>query len=69
MGRFLADVLPGWDGARLLLVGHVATRLGLDHHLRGVALAEALSVDFTWQPGWEYVLSDACEGRVPEAGL
>ena len=59
VGRFLADLLPRWDGARVLVVGHVATRLGLDHHLRGVALAEALSVDFAWQPGWEYVLESA----------
>ena len=59
VGRFLADLLPRWDGARVLVVGHVATQLGLDHHLRGVALAEALSSDFTWQPGWEYVLESA----------
>jgi 2,3-bisphosphoglycerate-dependent phosphoglycerate mutase len=41
VGRFLADLLPRWDGARLLVVGHVATQLGLDHHLRGVAVADA----------------------------
>jgi broad specificity phosphatase PhoE len=56
VGSFLADLLPRWDGARVLVVGHVATQVGLDHHLSGVALAEALAVDFTWQPGWEYVL-------------
>jgi broad specificity phosphatase PhoE len=55
VGQFLADLLPRWDGARVLVVGHFATQLGLDHHLRGVALTEALSADFTWQPGCEYV--------------
>ena len=56
VGSFLEDLLPRWDGARVLVVGHVATRLGLDHHLDGVALREALAADFVWQPGWEYVL-------------
>jgi 2,3-bisphosphoglycerate-dependent phosphoglycerate mutase len=59
VGRFLTDLLPRWDGARVLVVGHAATQLGLEHHLRGVALAKALSADFTWQPGWEYVLESA----------
>jgi len=60
VGRFLADLLPRWDGARVLVVGHVATQVGLEHHLGGVALSEALSAGFTWQPGWEYVLETAC---------
>lgn len=59
IGRFLPDLLPRWDGARVLVVGHVATQIGLDHHLKGIALAEALAADFTWQPGWEYVLETA----------
>jgi len=56
VGRFLGDLLPRLDGARVLVVGHVATRLGLDHHLGGADLATALSEDFAWQPGWEYTL-------------
>jgi broad specificity phosphatase PhoE len=55
VGRFLGDLLPRWDGARVLVVGHVATRLGLEHHLRGVPVEEALATEFVWQPGWEYV--------------
>jgi len=55
VGSFVADLLPRWDGARVLVVGHVATRHGLDHHLRGVPLEEALTAEFVWQPGWEYV--------------
>lgn len=57
VGRFLGDLVPRWNGARVLVVGHVATRLGLDHHLLGVPLAEALAAEFVWQPGWEYVLT------------
>ena len=56
-GSFLGDLLPRWDGARVLVVGHVATHLGLDHHLLGVPLADALAEEFRWQPGWEYVLA------------
>lgn len=56
VGRFLDDLLTRWDGARVLVVGHVATRLGLDHHLLAVPLADALAAEFAWQPGWEYVL-------------
>ncbi|MBJ7358363.1 histidine phosphatase family protein [Nocardioides sp.] len=56
VGRFLDDLSPRWDGARVLVVGHVATRLGLDHYLLGVPLDEALAAEFDWQPGWEYVL-------------
>ena len=55
VGSFLGDLLPRWDGARVLVVGHVATHLGLDHHLRGVPVEEALASGFAWQPGWEYV--------------
>lgn len=67
VGRFLADLPTRWDGARLLVVGHVATQIGLEHHLRGVALTHALSDDFCWQPGWEYTLvsSDEPDGSGP----
>lgn len=54
VGRFLAELPTRWDGARVLVVGHVATHVGLEHHLRGVLLTDALSADFVWQPGWEY---------------
>ena len=57
VGSFLGDLLPRWDGARVLVVGHVATRLGLDHFLLGVPIASALAAEFVWQPGWEYVLA------------
>ncbi|MEO6510339.1 MAG: histidine phosphatase family protein [Nocardioides sp.] len=65
---FLADLLTRWDGARVLVVGHVATRLGLDHHLRGIAPADALATDFVWQPGWEYVVPSGLS-RIGPAGV
>ena len=35
VGRFLADLSLRWDGQRVLVVGHVATRWGLEHYLTG----------------------------------
>lgn len=56
VGRFLADLPLRWDGQRVLVIGHVATRWGLDYHVNGVALETLVDEDFAWQPGWEYRL-------------
>jgi broad specificity phosphatase PhoE len=63
VGWFLADLAARWDGARVLVVGHVATRLGLDRDLRGVAVEDGLVADFSWQPGWEYVVEPGATSR------
>jgi 2,3-bisphosphoglycerate-dependent phosphoglycerate mutase len=54
--RLLADLPLRWDGRRVLVIGHVATRWALDHVLGGVPLEELAAADFAWQPGWEYRL-------------
>jgi alpha-ribazole phosphatase/probable phosphoglycerate mutase len=54
--RLLDDLPPRWDGQRVLVIGHVATRWALDHVLGGVPLEELAAADFGWQPGWEYRL-------------
>ncbi len=46
-----------WDGQRVLVIGHVATRWGLDHLIGDVPLEQLASEDFAWQPGWEYQLA------------
>jgi len=46
-----------WSGKRVVIVGHVATRLALDHYLKLIPLETALMAEFNWQPGWEYSLS------------
>jgi hypothetical protein len=46
----------GWEGARVLVIGHAATRWGLDHLLTGVALEHLVCAPFDWRPGWSYVL-------------
>lgn len=55
VGRFLGDLPLRWNGQRVLIIGHVATRWGLDHFLGGVPLDELAAQDFSWQEGWEYV--------------
>jgi hypothetical protein len=45
-----------WAGRRVLVIGHVATRWGLDHLVRQIPLGELAAADFAWQPGWEYLL-------------
>lgn len=59
VGRFLDDVPLRWRGGRLLVIGHVATRLAFDHLLAGHDLEALLAADFVWQPGWEYQLRRA----------
>jgi 2,3-bisphosphoglycerate-dependent phosphoglycerate mutase len=56
IGRFLGDLPLRWEGKRVLVVGHAATRWGLDHFLGGALLEDLAREDFAWQPGWEYRL-------------
>jgi len=51
---FLADLPTRWDGDRVLVIGHTATKWALDHVIDGVALEALLAADFAWQEGWEY---------------
>jgi broad specificity phosphatase PhoE len=56
MRSFLYDLAHAWDGFRVLLIGHSATRWALDHLLLGVPLEQLVKAPFEWQEGWEYVL-------------
>jgi 2,3-bisphosphoglycerate-dependent phosphoglycerate mutase len=56
VGRFLGDLPLRWEGQRVLLIGHVATRWGLDHFIGGAALEALAGQDFAWREGWEYLL-------------
>jgi 2,3-bisphosphoglycerate-dependent phosphoglycerate mutase len=57
VGRFLGDLPLRWEGRRVLVVGHVATRWGLDHFIGGEPLEDLIAADFTWREGWDYVLT------------
>ncbi|HEX9066368.1 MAG TPA: histidine phosphatase family protein [Streptosporangiaceae bacterium] len=58
VGWFCTDLARWRPGSRVLVIGHVATRWGLDHYLGGVPLEDLAAADFAWQPGWEYELRD-----------
>jgi broad specificity phosphatase PhoE len=55
---FLGGLLKGWDGRRVLVIGHAATRWALDHLLSGIPLEELVGAPFEWQEGWVYILYD-----------
>jgi broad specificity phosphatase PhoE len=53
VSRFLDDLPLRWDGTRVLVVGHVATLMGLEHRINGVPLESSRSVMDPWREGWE----------------
>ena len=53
----LAELTASHEGRRVLVIGHVATRWALDHHVNGIPLEQLVSEDFAWQEGWEYRLT------------
>jgi broad specificity phosphatase PhoE len=55
---FLRDLTSRWPDRRVLVIGHVATRLALEHRLRNVPLADLLDEEFVWREGWEYELAN-----------
>ncbi len=52
---FLRDLTPQWwNGSRVLVIGHSATRYALDHLLGGADLASVLADPGPWREGWTY---------------
>lgn len=58
MHSLLADLAGDFDGMRIVLIGHSATKWALDHLVNGQDLRVAMTTDFAWQPGWEYKLAN-----------
>jgi alpha-ribazole phosphatase/probable phosphoglycerate mutase len=56
VSSFLNDLAREWDGTRVVVIGHSATRWALDHLLAGARLHELVDAPFGWQEGWEYDL-------------
>jgi len=54
----LDDLLRDWNGKRVLVIGHNATFMSLEHLLGRRALEEVAAAEFVWRPGWRYVLED-----------
>lgn len=53
---FLSDLPGRWAGQRILVIGHVATRWGLDRFVGGRDLDQLMSEEFSWQEGWHYAV-------------
>jgi len=58
VGWFLRDVAARYEGEQIVVIGHVATKWGLDHHLLGVPLDALVGAPFEWREGWRYELKD-----------
>jgi broad specificity phosphatase PhoE len=54
VGGFLHDLPTRWAGCHVVVIGHVATRWGLDHFINGRQLDDLIVQEFLWQEGWEY---------------
>jgi broad specificity phosphatase PhoE len=66
MREFLDDVSAEFEGRRILVIGHSATRWALEHLLEGAGLTELVAAPFDWQEGWSFVLETASrESSVP----
>jgi alpha-ribazole phosphatase/probable phosphoglycerate mutase len=56
MAAFLREVIRDWNGRRLLLIGHSATRWALDALINHERLEDLVDAPFSWRPGWEYAI-------------
>ena len=67
VASFLDDAVRDTTGdARVLLIGHTATRWALDHLLDGRPLAQVVAAPFDWREGWEYAIgSRTLAARAP----
>lgn len=61
VGRFLDDLALRWEGRRVLVIGHIATRWAFEHLVHGMALESLAHEDFRWQDGWEYRIGSTKE--------
>jgi broad specificity phosphatase PhoE len=59
VGAFLWDVLRGYDGKTIVVIGHRATRYGLEYWCGGASLEEIVRTPWEWReiPIWRYELN------------
>lgn len=56
VGRFPNDLPSMWEGKRVVVIGHMATRWAFEHLINGVPVEALAAEEFVWQKGWEYRL-------------
>lgn len=56
VGAFLRDALRAYDGKAVAVIGHRATRYGLEYWCRGASLEEIVQKPWEWReiPIWRY---------------
>lgn len=61
VGAFLQDVMHTYDGKTVVVIGHRATRYGLEYWCGNTSLAEVVSTPWPWLdvPIWRYELHAA----------
>jgi broad specificity phosphatase PhoE len=64
IGEFLKGLARNYEGTRVLIIGHGATRSGLEYWLKGKTINGSLA-GHSWQPGWNYELHDITTSRFP----
>jgi 2,3-bisphosphoglycerate-dependent phosphoglycerate mutase len=57
MQRFLEDLFLRWDGRRVVVIGHAATRWAIQHLVDGAQLEDVVRTPFEWREGWEYTVT------------
>ena len=55
--EFVEEAASRYEGRRILVVGHSATRWALEHLVNGRALEEVVEEPLEWRPGWLYVVA------------
>lgn len=55
MKAFLEDLLR-LNNNKVMIIGHRATKYGLDHWINKLSLERCITNDWQWQPGWTYRL-------------
>jgi Histidine phosphatase superfamily (branch 1) len=59
VGAFLRDVMREYDGKTIVVIGHRATRIGIEYWCGDGSLEEIVRGPWEWRevPIWRYVLS------------
>lgn len=60
MRVFLQKLLKEYDGKRVMIIGHRATKYGLERWCNGIPVNVSIQMapEWKWQPGWKYELTN-----------
>lgn len=61
---FLRDIIGPHEGETIVVIGHSATRVGLEHWMIGTPLEEIVAAPRTYEPGRSYALTAEALARI-----